>query len=610
MRCCRGLERFVEKDLRDMEWSKVLTVFIMLFLRAGVTALQSCADEHGSDKRVKSTIERRRAEEAFQNVFVRLVEKHLAQLGYTSPLGTADLVHNRREFYSSVEFLLDLDSAAAERSGLEVSAESDGDRRHLVGSSTVGNPRLVGGEGHKPMVRGLGERTEKRGALSKKAGTQELIYESDADPARQVRYMQGEMARLKKENRQLRLQKQDIESIYQQLISEQRHEKFDQRRLNLLKSQNLQLERQLAMTSSALRCRQDVAHQMNDLLADLDKRLGSIGEDNEETHERLTTLDETQTAALLDLLAKHKVRLTKSCSLAKTSCTQQQLYYSIGRSPSTATGLRRRSSNFVRGGRNNQSKDAPPLFVQDVITVAVTDPEDQGRLGTQPAPVRHLDLSAVAALERSLVRRDLPHAHLELSADSFVDALQAALAPLLLQLRQGLSTVLPLPHMLSPATARLEAVARECCQEVHSAAFDLSTLATLLPSCPPPPSGGGPDHPLLSAYLPPAPKPLTVLLTAGSDSPRERLGSLNTAAAVTKAAPMVPLPSAEQVRSLRPLPNPLLACTAATICADSDFAHGVSPTNLIVVLCSFLPNCPSGLTRKTEPMASEYLIRS
>ena len=45
LRCCRGLERFGEKDLRDMEWPKVEKIFVELFMRVGEKALRDCAEE-------------------------------------------------------------------------------------------------------------------------------------------------------------------------------------------------------------------------------------------------------------------------------------------------------------------------------------------------------------------------------------------------------------------------------------------------------------------------------------------------------------------------------------------------------------------------------------
>ena len=59
LRCCRGLERLVEKDLRELDWGKQEKVFVMLFLRIGVKALHNCAAERLADKKPMSAAERR-----------------------------------------------------------------------------------------------------------------------------------------------------------------------------------------------------------------------------------------------------------------------------------------------------------------------------------------------------------------------------------------------------------------------------------------------------------------------------------------------------------------------------------------------------------------------
>eukprot|EP01052_Picozoa_sp_SAG31_P001527 SAG31_NODE_51_length_30464_cov_16.835628_14_plen_149_part_00 len=107
LRCCRGLERMVEKDLRDIDWSKQEKIFVMLFLRIGVKALHNCVAERSADKKPMSTAERRQTEEAFQTNFQRLVVKHLQIAGYKGQLSPTDLIFKRRDFHDAVEFLLE-----------------------------------------------------------------------------------------------------------------------------------------------------------------------------------------------------------------------------------------------------------------------------------------------------------------------------------------------------------------------------------------------------------------------------------------------------------------------------------------------------------------------
>lgn len=156
LRCCRGLERFGEKDLRDMDWSKVEKIFVELFMRVGEKALRDCAEEREGQKKSMAPQEKRRTDDAYQSVFLRLVIKKLVEeLRYRSDVTAADLVHNRREYYAALEFLLDQDSKE----------EAPDTQTHAVGRSTVGNARLLGGDGHRPLLRGAGELVERHGAV-------------------------------------------------------------------------------------------------------------------------------------------------------------------------------------------------------------------------------------------------------------------------------------------------------------------------------------------------------------------------------------------------------------------------------------------------------------
>jgi hypothetical protein len=271
------------------------------------------------------------------------------------------------------------------------------------------------------------------------------MFEQSADytAARQVRYMQEEMARLKKENRVLRNEKLDIEAIYQQLVSEQRHEKFEQRRLNLLKAQNLQLERQLAVTHRALSSRREAASHATAALLDLESKLVSMGEDGQPSCEARGA---EECAAMLEVVraAQAKLQATQQAALAEPSTLQRQLYYSRGncteptrsgrRTRGTPPSSRRNGNGSGRGDSSSTESQAPRqsfvngahtnLSVMDALSVAVS-----GEGNGDAAAVRHLDLNALSALETSL----------------------GSLAPKLVALRQGLMTV-SLPVRPGPHT--------------------------------------------------------------------------------------------------------------------------------------------------------------
>lgn len=57
---------------------------------------------------------------------------------------------------------------------------------------------------------------------------------------------------LQEENTKLRKELENVRSLYKQLIAENSHEKFDERRITVLKSQIIQLERQILLMSEAI----------------------------------------------------------------------------------------------------------------------------------------------------------------------------------------------------------------------------------------------------------------------------------------------------------------------------------------------------------------------
>eukprot|EP01050_Picozoa_sp_SAG11_P013718 SAG11_NODE_1623_length_4559_cov_2.141480_2_plen_200_part_00 len=174
----------------------------------------------------------------------------LASLALTShppqgQLSVADLTHKRRDFYDVIEFLLECED--------QVPADHDGGDRPTVGAVGGGNPRTVGVNGYRPMLNtdikrqeaeraGRAKRPSSSGGSASGGGNggggeggggasgsraavalgMEGSDSDDDDPydcntGRQVRYLQLEINRLKKENRQLRQEKRSVETIYQQV---------------------------------------------------------------------------------------------------------------------------------------------------------------------------------------------------------------------------------------------------------------------------------------------------------------------------------------------------------------------------------------------------------
>ena len=67
----------MEKDLRDMEWPKMEKIFVQLFLRIGEKTLRDCSEEREDQKKSMAAAEKRRTEDAYQSIFLRLSLIHI-----------------------------------------------------------------------------------------------------------------------------------------------------------------------------------------------------------------------------------------------------------------------------------------------------------------------------------------------------------------------------------------------------------------------------------------------------------------------------------------------------------------------------------------------------
>lgn len=95
---------------------------------------------------------------------------------------------------------------------------------------------------------------------------------------RQLKKCHQELELLRKENNELQAELLFIKSLYKQLIEETSAEKFDERRVTLLKSQVIQLERQILLQSSALQARRDVFLEVENKLLNLKEALRGLYE--------------------------------------------------------------------------------------------------------------------------------------------------------------------------------------------------------------------------------------------------------------------------------------------------------------------------------------------
>ncbi|KAM9330945.1 uncharacterized protein PAF06_019276 [Gastrophryne carolinensis] len=124
-------------------------------------------------------------------------------------------------------------------------------RRSAAGPPLSTGPRNPG----KPLLKG--------------ESTNEL---QSRGPSRRSTGNDQKLAKLQEENDQLRQELEDLRFQYRRLIDEGQNECLDERRINLLKSQLLQLERQVKLLTEGLSCRASVLLEFgNALQAILDK---------------------------------------------------------------------------------------------------------------------------------------------------------------------------------------------------------------------------------------------------------------------------------------------------------------------------------------------------
>lgn len=102
-------------------------------------------------------------------------------------------------------------------------------------------------------MRKTGARLTLSGALTRQTQLEPL--ESNEVKSSSLTKTERELKAVKQENQKLKADLADTRCLYNQLVQENSHEKFDERRVTLLKSQIIQLERQLLLFSEALSSR-------------------------------------------------------------------------------------------------------------------------------------------------------------------------------------------------------------------------------------------------------------------------------------------------------------------------------------------------------------------
>ncbi|WAR00269.1 hypothetical protein MAR_024641, partial [Mya arenaria] len=121
--------------------------------------------------------------------------------------------------------------------------------------------------GFVPLQKHAMRRTGRLGIGGALGQTSALGFnESGESKPASVTRLDKEIQSLKSENKKLKTELNDIRSLYKQLVDEAPHEKFDERRVNLLKSQIIQLERQMLLLNEALSSRSEALYEVENNL--------------------------------------------------------------------------------------------------------------------------------------------------------------------------------------------------------------------------------------------------------------------------------------------------------------------------------------------------------
>ncbi|KAI8792662.1 hypothetical protein BgiBS90_005651 [Biomphalaria glabrata] len=122
-------------------------------------------------------------------------------------------------------------------------------------------------------------------------------------------YLEREQNALKLENTKLRSELEELKSTLKQITCENSHEKFDERRINLMKFQTIQLERQISVLTEALGCRQESLYEVENVLLWQGNKLRSL---IPKTSKGIVSLESTDLTQMLENLESSRIKLFKS----------------------------------------------------------------------------------------------------------------------------------------------------------------------------------------------------------------------------------------------------------------------------------------------------------
>lgn len=155
--------------------------------------------------------------------------------------------------------------------------------------------------------------------LSSKGGSAQRPQNVVSNSAR-VAEAERTISRLQEENSKLHQELNDIRALYKQLTTESTRESFDERRVNLLKSQVIQLERQNALLTESINSRSETVMQAENALAaaiDYFQSVLSRKESIREVRVSCTELDQIMTT--LESARKCLCRMAEKTSSLQSS---------------------------------------------------------------------------------------------------------------------------------------------------------------------------------------------------------------------------------------------------------------------------------------------------
>eukprot|EP00057_Strongylocentrotus_purpuratus_P003469 XP_003726723.1 PREDICTED: uncharacterized protein LOC100888896 [Strongylocentrotus purpuratus] len=275
------------------------------------------------------------------------------------------------------------------------------------------------------------------GRLKNEEGfTRESPINHDSGKASVIQ-LDRELKALKEENTKLQKDLDNVKSIYDQLVSEGPVEQYGERRVNLLKSQVIQLERQVLMQAEALSSRSGI-------LFEVENNLQTIADNFREllaskTKGPSVQVQRSQLSTLIETAESARLRLYKNLEINNQEKLEQPLIF---------TGL------YAKPKPHRY--DNKPVDIMDVCS----------------GKIEHLNLKHVAKLESKLFT-------LNQQLNTLHQSLRTSWSPDSHALQQAANHHLPsaVNQRLSSLLNDTERQLVECCQ-------DLVSLSILVPAAP------------------------------------------------------------------------------------------------------------------------------